>query len=192
MSQDKAQQVADEIFDMLLEFGDDDYIGEPISQIEHAAQAAQLAENQGYDDETILAALFHDIGHFCIQKEEYKDMGGFGHEEHEKTGAAYLKEKGFSTKVLALVGSHVAAKRYLTYKYPEYYNKLSEASKQTLEYQGGRMTPAEATAFENSPYFKECVKLREWDEEAKIVDVPLPDFDHYKNMCIRHLQGRLN
>jgi hypothetical protein len=33
------------------------------------------------------------------------------------------------------VGAHVLVKRYLTCKYPEYYDALSDASKTTLKYQ---------------------------------------------------------
>ena len=38
-----AQQVVDEIFGLYRQYGTDDYIGEPVSQIEHMSQAAQLA-----------------------------------------------------------------------------------------------------------------------------------------------------
>lgn len=179
----------EEIFDLIEKYGRADYIGEAISQIEHAAQAAQLAEEQGYDEEIILGALFHDIGHICVNESQYQDMGGFGNQEHEKVGAEFLRQKGFSERVIQVGANHVKAKRYLTYKYPEYYEKLSEASKQTLEYQGGRMTAKEATAFEQDPYFAESIKVREWDEEAKVVDKPLPDFGRYKNMCIRVLSN---
>lgn len=35
---------------------------------------------------------------------------------HEKIGADYLRERGFSEQVAVLVESHVTAKRYLTFK----------------------------------------------------------------------------
>ena len=80
---------------------------------------------------------------------------------------------------------HVQAKRYLTYKKPEYYKMLSEASKQTLKYQGGKMSAAEA--FEKSPFFTLSIKMREWDEAAKEPDHPLPDIIEYKRMMQRHI-----
>src|SRR5258708_32702064 len=116
-------------------------------------QAAQLAEEQGYDEEVILAAFLHDIGHICVDARgdngavsAYRQMDGFGIIDHEEIGAEFLGEKGFSRKIVRLVESHVEAKRYLTFKDPAYYARLSEASKKTLEFQGGPMNQAEAEA----------------------------------------------
>jgi putative nucleotidyltransferase with HDIG domain len=100
------------------------------------SQAADLAEKEGYDEEVILAAFFHDIGHLCSSGHEAESMDGFGTVNHEKLGADYLREKGFSERLAILVEGHVIAKRYLTYKFPSYYNRLSAASKATLDFQG--------------------------------------------------------
>jgi phosphonate degradation associated HDIG domain protein len=164
-----------------------DYIGEPVSQIEHMCQAAQLAEAEGYDDEVILASFFHDIGHLCEHIYETKQMDGYGVMDHESLGSQYLREKGFSEKIARLVESHVPAKRYLTFKYPEYYNKLSEASKATLDKQGGRMNDAEAKQFEADNLYLLFIKIREWDDKAKIEKVPLPSLEIYKQMAFQHL-----
>jgi putative nucleotidyltransferase with HDIG domain len=140
-------QIVDEVFDLYQRFGHEDYIGEPVSQLEHMSQSAELALKEGYDDEVILAAFFHDIGHICVMKNNENDMGGYGVKSHERIGADYLRSKGFPERVARLVEYHVQAKRYLTFKYPDYYNNLSEASKQTLVFQGGVMTAAEASLF---------------------------------------------
>jgi phosphonate degradation associated HDIG domain protein len=182
------QQIADEIFDLYAKYGRADYIGEPVSQIEHMAQAAQCAQQEGFNDEVVLAAFFHDIGHICVNEEQYKNMGGFGNQEHEKVGAEFLRQRGFSESLCQMVGNHVIAKRYLTYKYPDYYAKLSEASKETLRYQGGPMSIEEATEFEQDPLFTASIKLREWDELAKEEHKPLPDLDVYKQMAVRLLR----
>ncbi|MBL6690349.1 MAG: HD domain-containing protein [Pseudomonadales bacterium] len=42
-----------------------DYIGEPVSQLEHSLQTAALAVLSGADEPLVLAALLHDIGHWC-------------------------------------------------------------------------------------------------------------------------------
>ncbi|CAD5203196.1 hypothetical protein [Pseudomonas sp. FEN] len=59
------EQRLDEVFGLYRQFGDADYIGEPVSQLEHMSQAARLALAEGFDDEVVLAAFFHDIGHIC-------------------------------------------------------------------------------------------------------------------------------
>ena len=63
--QSAIEESVNEIFGLYQKYGDEDYIGEPVSQVEHMCQAAQLAEAEGYPEEVILAAFFHDIGHFC-------------------------------------------------------------------------------------------------------------------------------
>ncbi|MEP6926536.1 MAG: phosphohydrolase, partial [Ginsengibacter sp.] len=105
----------------------------------------------------------------------------------EKIGADYLKSKGFSKKITKLIASHVEAKRYLTFKQPAYYNQLSDASKSTLNFQGGPMSEKEAKDFEKDEWFTLYITLRGWDEKAKTEHVPLPDMELYRNMMIRHL-----
>lgn len=179
----------EEVFALFDRFGNADYIGEAISQIEHGCQAAECAEKEGFSDEVILAALFHDIGHLCEMNGEKPQMGGYGVMEHEKLGADFLRERGFSENMAKLVQSHVEAKRYLCFADAEYYGKLSEASKNTLEYQGGVMTETEAAEFEKDPRFETIIRMRHWDELAKEVEVPLPDMQRYKNMAIAHLSA---
>jgi putative nucleotidyltransferase with HDIG domain len=166
-----------------------DYIGEKVSQLEHACQAAQLAGAEGYDADVILAALFHDIGHLCEFIMPVHKMNEFGIIDHEKLGAGYLREKGFSEKIARLVESHVAAKRYLTYKNPDYFNRLSDASKYTLQQQGGPMNETEAELFEQDSLHHLFIKLREWDDKAKLEQQPIPALDFYKRLATQHLQN---
>src|SRR5476651_1870353 len=93
------EAIVEEVFSLYRQFGDEDYIGEPVSQLEHMSQAAALAEEEGYDDEVILAAFFHDIGHLCADEGEAESMDGMGNVDHEKLGADYLLERGFSERL---------------------------------------------------------------------------------------------
>ena len=68
----------------------------------------------------------------------------------------------------------------MTYRYPHYYDELSEASKQTLEYQGGKMRPQEAEEFECDPLFNSYILLRRWDELAKETNKPVMDISIIK------------
>ena len=83
-----------------------------------------------------------------------------------------------------LVEYHVQAKRYLTLKEPGYYERLSEASRRTLEYQGGMMTEAEADAFEQDPLCEVSLRMRQWDEQAKEMHVPVIDLEVLKRKAI--------
>ncbi|WP_075351639.1 phosphonate degradation HD-domain oxygenase [Algoriphagus marinus] len=176
-----------QVFALYERFGSADYIGEPVSQIEHMTQSAQLAEKEGYDTEVILAAFFHDIGHLLAQNTEMESMGGYGVKSHEQIGADFLRKKGFPERVAKLVENHVQAKRYLTFIRPDYLAKLSEASLKTLGYQGGSMNAEEAKAFEKDPLFEVSLKMRSWDEAAKEEHVPVPDLNIYKEMASKIL-----
>ncbi len=180
--------IVDEVFGLYEKYGAADYIGEPVSQLEHMSQSAQLAIEEGFDDEVVLAAFFHDIGHICAMMDQEKNMGGFGVKSHEKIGADFLREKGFSERIAKLVESHVQAKRYLTFKYPEYYNQLSEASKKTLEFQGGIMLESEAILFEANPLFETSILMRKWDEQAKETNFPIIPFEQLKIKAQKNLQ----
>jgi predicted HD phosphohydrolase len=75
-----------------------------------------LTTCQGSDDETVIAALFHDIGQFLpLDAAQDVQMGmgdhSVGRVGHEMIGEEYLKSLGFGERVSKLVGSHVAAKR---------------------------------------------------------------------------------
>ena len=111
------------------------YVGEPVSQLEHGLQAAGLAIKAGAGEHMILAALLHDVGHWC--NPEASQMESLGTRDHEKLGAEYLDAIGLQPEISALVGSHVEAKRYLAATTPEYIAKLSSASRKTLDFQGG-------------------------------------------------------
>ena len=169
--------------------GRSNYIGEAISQQEHAAQAARAAYEDGVDEDSIIAALLHDVGHLLTDAPQMEF--NLGTKEHEAVGAWFLRTLGFSDKTAALVERHVEAKRYLTYKMPEYYNRLSDASKGTLKQQGGPMTKSEAEAFENDPLFKTIIAMRTWDEKAKVVDMPdLKPVSFYADMIQRSLRRK--
>lgn len=188
MNTTSIQQTVDEIIAMYHQYGHEQY-GEKVTQLQHMVQTASLAEEEGHDAEVILAAFLHDIGHFMGKGADDR-MGDYGIVSHEKLGAAYLRTKGFGEKIAALVEGHVAAKRYLTFTKPSYYDRLSEASKQTLIHQGGPMTAEEARAFEASPYFEMSIKMREWDEDGKVPESTAHALDKFRTIMVRFLESR--
>lgn len=187
----KANRIAKQIIDLFEEFGNEDYDGEPVSQREHMVQCAMLAIEEDNDEELILGAFLHDIGHLLKYKQPVQTMGDYGVVNHEGIGAEYLKRNGFSEKVCSVVEMHVAAKRYLVAADVDYKTKLSVASWQTLQFQGGPMTAEEAEKFEEHPYFEEIIKVRLWDEEAKEQYVSMLPLNHFEKLIHSHLNNRI-
>jgi predicted HD phosphohydrolase len=197
---------AEHIISLLDASADTPYIGESISQLEHSLQCAHFAATAQMDDETVVAALLHDVGQFVPENElqailgeqtKVQDMvsstasetsgeakpeveGSVGRFGHDELGAQYLSAVGFSEKVSRLVGSHVQAKRYLCAIDASYYDTLSQASKQSLKHQGGPMDGTQKEDFANSPWCEEMCRLRRWDDGAKLVDFNVPRAQAYQ------------
>lgn len=167
--------------------GDRGYIGEPVSQLEHAIQCAELARAASGAPAEVVAALFHDIGHL-VAPAGTPEMDGLGIALHEQIGARWLAELGFRAEVCALVASHVDAKRYLALRKAGYYAALSPASRGTLAFQGGPMSEAEATEFQADPQFASKIRLRMWDEAAKREDIVLPPLDAYAGLIREQME----
>lgn len=148
-----------------------------INQRAHALQAAQLAEQAGCNAALIVASLVHDIGHMVHDLGEDPASQGID-DRHEDLGAAWLESR-FGPAVTEPVRLHVAAKRYLCGKEPDYFARLSSDSVRSLALQGGPMTVEEIVAFEAKPYFAEAVQLRRFDEAAKVKGLAVPDVQHY-------------
>lgn len=145
---------------------------EAVSQLEHALQCAQLARAADAGEELLAAALLHDVGHLLVGH----DPRWSSDLRHEVVGARWLRER-FGPAVSGPVALHVEAKRYLCTTEPDYLDQLSEASKRSLEVQGGAMTDGEAAAFEQRPGWADAVRLRRWDDEAKVPGAVTPSLD---------------
>jgi len=186
-----AEEVTNEILVLFEEHGNEDYDGEPVSQTSHMIQCGMQAMAEGADMELVIGAFLHDIGHLLRYRMETEAMGNYGVLNHDGIGGEYLRSKGFTDRVCAMVEQHVAAKRYLVSTDPTYKNKLSEASLQTLmQWQGGLMQPEEILAFENHPFFDDIIKVRLWDEEAKNHNAVLLPLRHFGNLIFEYLNHR--
>jgi predicted HD phosphohydrolase len=177
-----AIDIPDTLINIYKKYGNNDYIGEPITQLEHAIQCFIIAQNdprlREYDDFTqkciIVASFLHDIGHIISYDTNNntmeKDKLILGIQNHEEIGSKYLKELGFPSLVCELVSNHVLAKRYLATVKPKYYNTLSDASKKTMEIQGGIMSNEEIKKFKMgvSPDLK--LLVRKYDDLGKRID----------------------
>jgi len=202
-------ETTSQLLRILRSRGQSDYIGEPISQLEHSLQCASLAASNNADNETIIAALLHDIGQFLPAEQvrlitgDVREMrspnggtttrhasGSVGRVGHETIGAQYLLSLNFSPKIAALVQSHVAAKRFLCATETGYWEALSDASKSSLEYQGGAMDEDEVAEWRRREWAAEMARLRKWDDGAKVIGLAVPGVEVYEGMIRAHLEAR--
>lgn len=176
----------DDIFELLEERGQASYFGEPVSQLEHALQCAQLAVSERASQELIAAALLHDLGHLLHEQGEHVADCAIN-TEHENLAESWLA-KSFPASVTQPIALHVAAKRYLCASDPGYLAGLSKASLQSLELQGGAMTAQQAAQFEQMPFAPDAVRLRRWDDLAKKQGAHAAPLSAYRELLEQVLQ----
>ena len=180
LSGSRALSIADDIMGVFGKRGAEAYFGECVSVTEHALQAAWFAQEEGAPANLIVAALLHDIGHLVDDVPD--DFAEWTHDQHhERIGAAWLAQR-FGPEVSEPVRLHVPAKRYLCATESGYFSNLSPASVRTLQLQGGPMTAAEIAAFERETYFREAVRVRRWDDRAKVADLKVPGLATYRTL----------
>jgi [1-hydroxy-2-(trimethylamino)ethyl]phosphonate dioxygenase len=148
-----------------------------VNQRAHALQAAQLAEQSHASSALITAALLHDIGHMVHDLGEDPASEGID-DRHEELGWAFLAQY-FDADVTEPVRLHVAAKRFLCGTEPAYFQKLSADSIRSLTLQGGPMSADEARAFAALPGAADAVRLRRFDEAAKVKGLATPPVAHF-------------
>ena len=174
----RANGSVDQIIRLLEQRGGQAYFGEPVSQLEHALQAAWLADQANSTSALVAAALLHDVGHLLHAKPENAADQGID-TCHEELSYRWLMAR-FGRAVAEPVRGHVAAKRYLCRVEPEYRAQLSPASVQSLALQGGPMTAEEALQFESMSWYREAIALRRWDDAAKLPNLRVPGLEHYR------------
>jgi phosphonate degradation associated HDIG domain protein len=169
------------ILQLFNEKGHSEYGGEAVTQLEHALQSGTLAREENASDHLVTAALLHDIGHLLHDLPEDAPLHGID-DVHENKAAVYLR-KYFPEAVTEPVRLHVEAKRYLATKESSYFDLLSEPSKQSLVLQGGLMSAEEISLFEQNSFFSDSIRLRRWDDQAKIKEFPTePIEDFHSNL----------
>ena len=172
-----AENIVDFIGDIFRRRGAESYLGEDVTMSEHMLQGAQLAEQAGASDALIAGALLHDIGHYTNEFPE--DAMAQGQDNYHETAGARVLKPFFPDVVTDCVLHHVAAKRYLCATDPAYFGRLSDASVNSLNLQGGPMPEAEVTEFAKTPNLEAILQVRIWDDEGKVAGVSTPGFDHY-------------
>jgi predicted HD phosphohydrolase len=167
------------------------YGGEPVTELAHSLQCAELARDVGADDELQLACLLHDVGRFAVDPRlifDKKDRAAGANPDakgHHDVGAdliaPYVPER-----VAWLVRMHADAKRYLCAVEPGYWDTLTPGSRFTLTLQGGVMTPAAVAGLTRHPWLADAVRLRRWDDLAKVPDRPTRPLEAWAPLLRRY------
>jgi phosphonate degradation associated HDIG domain protein len=164
----------DDIEHLLSTRGFHQYGREAVSQLEHALQCAQLAEQAGETPATVVAALLHDLGHLLVPGGDTAGQDDL----HQYVALPFLRGL-LPDAVLEPIRLHVDAKRYLCTMEPGYWETLSPASQHSLVLQGGAYTVPEAERFAGQPFAQEAIRLRRYDDHAKVPGLATPPLTRY-------------
>lgn len=159
-----------------------------ISQLTHSFQTLEMAINKGFDEKFQLCCFLHDIGHLLL--DENNSSEDFLKEDlkHELIGYRFLKEF-FEDEITKPILLHVQAKRFLCTVNNEYYNSLSDASKESFKIQGGKMTQEQCNTFRNNSYLNLALTLREFEDISKKKENTICiDMDYVENLLDKFIK----
>ena len=159
------------------------YSGEGVTQLEHALQAAQLAEQAGAADALVAASLLHDLGHLLNQQGDTPTARGID-DQHQYVAIPFIRAL-FPPAIVEAIRLHVDAKRALCAIDPDYYEALSEDSKRSLTLQGGIFSPEETDAFLARPFAEDAMRVRRWDDAAKVAGLQTAPLAHFLEIAGR-------
>ncbi len=183
----EATAIVTEIIDACHSMQGLPYDGEPVDQLEHALQSAQIARSESDDVEFVVACLLHDIARAPA-------AGGMPYdspqEHHGAAGARWLTPR-VGARVAWLAEQHVAAKRYLVATDAEYRAQLTQVSERTLRAQGGPMNAREIATFRCNPDWELAVALRRIDDRAKVVGLEVAPVESYEDALLEAVTAAL-
>jgi phosphonate degradation associated HDIG domain protein len=173
----------DEVLALYARFGEHTY-DEVVSQTAHAEQTAARAVAEGSTDALVAAALLHDVGHLlelergAIGADLQQDL------RHDVTGPAWLADV-FPPSVTDPIALHVQAKRYRCAVDPGYHARMSAGSQASLVRQGGPFDAGQVATFEARPGWQDAVRLRDWDDDGKVLDLDVAPIATYRELLGR-------
>jgi phosphonate degradation associated HDIG domain protein len=179
-----------DIRSLFEQYGNLAYSGEPVTQLEHALQSGALAEEAHADDELVAAAFLHDLGHLLNRQGNTPTERGID-DLHQYFALPFLRPV-FPDAVLEPIRLHVDAKRCLCAIDDAYFGQLSADSVRSLELQGGIFSREAADVFLRKPYAEDALRLRKWDDRAKVQNRATPDLDHYLDLVERVMRKHVD
>jgi len=147
-----------------------------VDDLDHGLQAAARAIEDGADDELVLAAALHDLAH--------SPLCGLDRTRHDVAARGWLTPR-YGERVGWLAGAHVAAKRYLAATRADYAGGLSQTSIHSLRAQGG---PDVDPAIVAHPWWPDALRLRSYDDAAKVPGAPAASIDEVLEVAGRVLR----
>ncbi|HQF31360.1 MAG TPA: HD domain-containing protein [Hyphomicrobiales bacterium] len=174
-------RLIDDIICRLTREGGRIYDGEAVNQLEHALQCAALARRESAPDALVVAALLHDYGH--VLSDGGNTTGRRIAPRHEDVAARHLAAV-FPAAVTEPIRLHVAAKRYLCTIDPDYRDALTPASRASLKAQGGPFDEDGVHIFKRSRFWGDAVRLRQWDDMAKVAGLRTPGLATYRGAMV--------
>ena len=159
------------------------YSGEGVTQLEHALQTAERAERENAPLDLVTAAFLHDLGHLLNRQGATPTERGID-DQHQYFAIPFIREL-FPPSVVEAIRLHVDAKRALCALEPEYYEALSEDSKRSLTLQGGIFSREETENFLAKPFAENAMRVRRWDDAAKVAGEVTPPVGRYLEIASR-------
>lgn len=143
-----------------------------VTELEHALQCAELADQAGADDELVFACMLHDVGRYAVPQEQVSDTlqdvgvvdGARGHGEL----GAHLMANMLPARSLFCIRYHAESKLYLCQTNPNYKAKLAGASVKTLAVQSSNCDEARLDELSRHRWWQDAIKVRVWDDAAKV------------------------
>ncbi len=173
------QLTPDEIQSLYETYGASLYDGEAVTQLEHALQAASLAESEDAPNTLIAAALLHDLGHILEARNQDRDNAFPTTDHRHQLAVVPFLQHSFPDAMIEPIKMHVDAKRCLCALDANYFSTLSPASVHSLALQGGIFNEAQVTRFEQRPHAQAALRLRRWDDLAKVPRRSTPNLTHF-------------
>ncbi len=143
-----------------------------VTELEHALQCAELADNAGADDELVFACMLHDVARFAVPQDQVSDTlqnlepskDAKGHGEK----AAELMRGLLPERSLFCIQHHAEAKQYLCQTNEKYRQKLSAASIKTLAIQSDSTSQERLNTLAKHEWWEDAIRLRVWDDAGKV------------------------
>ena len=163
-----------------------------VTELEHALQCAELAENAKADDELIFACMLHDVARFAVPQDQVSDTLQKTEVSDQAMGhgvkAAELMQGLLPERSLFCIHYHAEAKQYLCEHNPGYRAKLAGASIQTLAIQSASTSKQALEDLSKNDWWQDALRVRVWDDSAKVKGKTTKTFEHWQS----RLEGFLN